>query len=112
MMLYLPGQGWAKQAAVSYSHISKGYHLAECLHLPLGQVALDKTTNLVHFADFDKVIVSGPPNLGWHLAKWSVGEGTCPGAWESLVQVQASTWLSARVVTHPSNILDCILLHN
>ncbi len=27
---------------------SKGCHLAECLHVPLGQVALEKNTNLVH----------------------------------------------------------------
>ena len=56
---------------------SLGYHLAECRHVPLGQVPFRKNRNLVH------------------LTKWSVGEGTWPGAWESLVQVQPSTWPSA-----------------
>ena len=40
--------------------------------------------------------LSLPKNFGWHLIRWTVGEGTCPGATQSLVQVHASTQLSAR----------------
>ncbi len=29
------------QNLLPISYISKGYHLAECLHVPLGQVALE-----------------------------------------------------------------------
>ena len=43
-------------------------------------IYLCKIRNLVHFAEF----------------KWSVGEGTWPGGWQSLDKVQTSTWLSAQ----------------
>ncbi len=40
--------------------------------------------------------LSGPQNCGWQSIKWTFGEGTCPGAALSLVQVELSTWPSAR----------------
>ncbi len=47
--------------------------------MPLVQVPFRKNRNLVHFTDFN-----------------SLRSGTCPGAAQSLVQVELSTWPSAR----------------
>ncbi len=61
----------------------------------LVQVPFRKIRNLVHLTDFNHVnsLSSG---LKSQYKGNRVGKGTCPGAGQSLVQVHASTWLSAR----------------
>ncbi len=69
--------------------------------IPLGWVPMCVTwPSAVHENQtFGKGNLSGPQIHGWYLTKWSVDEGTWPGDWQSLVQVQGKG-------THPSNIPD------
>ena len=96
------------------SVFSLGYHLAECHHVPLGQVPFRKNRNLVHFTDFNS-LRSGLKSLRTSKLWMALDQvDSCRGHLSRCRPVTCSSGAihlakCMDLSTHPSNIPDWYL---